>query len=175
MIHRKLNVTCLIFTVPWSTESLLWHNLFAMVLWSTESSMWHDLFPWSHDPQKPACDMTYFPGLESVTHYPMLSVIAGILSSLMNTTDVSRYLLHLPSLELYVFNWQPAFLWITYTGPHFMKLILNQPRIYLQRKQLVTYDVQLYHRLNWGKGSPQETRHEWENSGLGFIEAVHQW
>jgi len=30
-------------------------------------------------------------------------------------------------------------------------------------------------QLNWRKGSPQETRPEWENSSLGFIEAVHQW
>jgi len=29
--------------------------------------------------------------------------------------------------------------------------------------------------INWRKGSPQETRPEWENSSLGFIEAVHQW
>ena len=29
--------------------------------------------------------------------------------------------------------------------------------------------------INWRKGSPQETMPEWENSSLGFIEAVHQW
>jgi len=41
--------------------------------------------------------------------------------------------------------------------------------IYLLNAQ----SVQRHMSLNWRKGSPQETRPEWENSSLGFIEAVH--
>jgi len=46
------------------------------------------------------------------------------------------------------------------------------------RKSLVIYSffwLAAVCILNWRKGSPQETRPEWENSSLGFIEAVHQW
>ena len=91
----------------------------------------------------------------------------------MTTPDIRAHIKWTPRTFVLISNYHPGHS-CSYQL-HFIYLIFTCFSPPTNRFKFFKKKYKRADKLNWRKGSPQETRPEWINSSLGFIEAVHQW